>query len=355
MRIFSRYFAARFLGLFGAILTGSMLVIASIEILLNLDDMLRSGGGIYGALRYLVLRIPSYYWNGLVPISAAVAGFLSLGLAGHRFELLATRAGGIPVSRVATPVLLAAAGVAIFALGLDETWVVESSRIWTLQEKGGIEFRRGRLWYRQGQRIYNIGQPDLANREIQGIEIFELGPLGRLQQRIRAETAVLQAESIWQLRSVVVQDFDTSDPSAAPGIQRLETLDLELAPNLGDALLASDPSSLGARDLWKAIRNRSDDDEPDYPLRTALHLRLAQPATIGVLTLIGTCFGLRVERARSFGPPAFGVIAALGVFYALRSGIHILATGGVVPGSSIWLLLLGFAALGFVILARSPR
>ena len=76
VRIFSRYFAARFLTLFGGVLLVSILAVASVEVLLNLDDMLRSGDRTSGALRYLVLRIPSYYWDSLVPLAAAVGGSL---------------------------------------------------------------------------------------------------------------------------------------------------------------------------------------------------------------------------------------------------------------------------------------
>ena len=354
VRIFSRYFAARFLALFGGVLLVSVLAVACVEVLLNLDDMLRSGDRISGALRYLFLRIPSYYWNSLVPLAAATAGFLCMGLAGHRFETVATRAGGIPLVRLVGPVLLASIGVAIFSLWIDETWIVDSHRGWAQQEEKQLRLRGDRLWYHHGRRIYRIGRPDLSNRTIYGVEIFELDPDGRLHQKTYADRATIRSESGWQLQNVLVQKFDPSNPAAAAKIEIMDEVQLELAPNEDELLLASNPSSLRIRDLLNGIRT-SRDANPAYILLTALHQRLAQPVTIAILALIGIAFGLRVERARSFGLPAAGIVLTLGIFYGLRSGLSILGTGGVVPGSAIWLLLLAFTALAFVFLSRAPR
>ena len=308
VRIFSRYFAARFLAFFGGVLLGSMLVIACIEALLNLDDMLRSGDRLSGALRYLVLRIPSYYWTSLVPLAAATAGFLCMGLAGHRLETVATRAGGIPLSRLVSPVLVTATFVAISALAIDETWIVDSHRGWAEQEERKLRLRGDRLWYHHGRQIYRIGRLDLSNRKIYGVEIYELSADGRLRQKIDADHAIVQSEPDWLLKNVRVQEFDPSNPNTLPEIQSTNEIGLELAPNVDDLLLASNPASLRIGDLLDGIRRTTRDAEPEYLLRTALHQRLAQPVTIAVLALIGIAFGLRVERTRSFGLPATGLV-----------------------------------------------
>ena len=355
VRIFSRYFAARFLAFFGGVLLASILVVACVEVLLNLDDMLRSGDQISGALRYLVLRIPSYYWTSLVPLAAAAAGFLCMGLAGRRSETVATRAGGIPLSRLVGPVLAAATFVAISALAIDETWIVESHRGWAEQEERQLRLHGDRLWYHHGRRIYRIGRPDLSNRTIYGVEIYELDLDGRLQQKIDADRATVGSKADWHLQDVLIHEFDPANPTSLPKIRPAEELRLELAPNVDDILLASSPSSLRIGDLLDGIRRSSREAGPEYVLLTALHQRLAQPATIAILALIGVAFGLRVERARSFGLPAAGIVLTLGAFYGIRSGLSILGTGGVIPGSAIWILLGALATLGFLFLSRAPR
>jgi lipopolysaccharide export LptBFGC system permease protein LptF len=81
VRILSRYFVVRFTSLFAAILFASTLTIVIVEMLLNLDDMLRTQQGLVGVLQYLFLRIPSYYLRDLLPISAFAASFFTLAAA----------------------------------------------------------------------------------------------------------------------------------------------------------------------------------------------------------------------------------------------------------------------------------
>lgn len=332
-----------------------MLAIAGIEVLLNLDDMLRSGEGTSGALRYLFLRIPSYYWNTLVPLSAATAGFLCTGIAGRRLEMAATRAGGIPLARILAPILLASLAVSLVALGVDETWVVASHREGALHEKSPFALHGGQLWVNQGNRIYNLGEPDVTGRKFKKIEVFELDSQGRLERRTSAPNAEAQSESNWQLKDAVVQTFDPSDPTLPPAIQPRNSLNLELAPQLDEILLSARSSAIGLLELFNAIRNRPNQANSETVLRTALHQRMAQPVTIALMALIGIGFGLRVERSRNFGLPALGVVVTLGLFYSLQTGLSVLGTGGVVPGSSIWLLLLGLSTFGFGLVSCSPR
>ena len=70
---------SRFLGLFATVLAAAFLVLATIELVLNLDDMstfVRSdagsdaAGGVVDTLRYLGLRLTSYYLADVIPIAS---------------------------------------------------------------------------------------------------------------------------------------------------------------------------------------------------------------------------------------------------------------------------------------------
>jgi lipopolysaccharide export system permease protein len=124
VRILSRYFAVRFTGLFAAILFASTLTIVIVEMLLNLDDMLRAQDGMTGVLRYLFLRIPSYYLRDLMPVAAFAASFFTLATASRWHETTAVKAGGLSPHRIVLPILATAALLALASLILAETWVV---------------------------------------------------------------------------------------------------------------------------------------------------------------------------------------------------------------------------------------
>ena len=100
MRILSHYFAARFVGLFFTVLVASLLILATVEPVLNLEDVTGLRGsdsasferGWLGAwassLRYLGLRLSSYYLSDVLPIASFVAVFVLLAGSGRAMELM---------------------------------------------------------------------------------------------------------------------------------------------------------------------------------------------------------------------------------------------------------------------------
>ena len=354
MRIYSRHFVARFLGLFGAILVGSILAIAAIETLLNLDDMLRSGSGLAGALRYLFLRIPSYYWKAIVPVAVFAAAFLCLGLAAQRSEILAMKSGGLGLLRSAGPVLAAAVGVALAAGFVDESWGVASQRASLLEASRDVEFVRGGRWIEHGGRIYHLGRVDPERNLVHGIEIFERGPSGRLLRRVRAARAIPLEGSRFRLEEVTRITISPENPFSPPRVDSPATLEIDLGPRAVDALLASTPAALSLADLFLAL-SHPPNEQPDYRLRAELHLRLAQPATIVLLALLGAGFGLRVGDGRSLGRAALEGITVLAFFYGLRAALEILVVAGALPAASLWLGLGAATAAALSVLLRVRR
>ncbi|MFP6641637.1 MAG: hypothetical protein VCC04_15440, partial [Myxococcota bacterium] len=70
MRTLSRYFAVRYLNFFVAILIVSTLTITLVETFVNFEEASDPAEGMISLLRYLLIRIPSYYLHELIPISA---------------------------------------------------------------------------------------------------------------------------------------------------------------------------------------------------------------------------------------------------------------------------------------------
>ena len=79
-----------------------------------------------------------------------------------------------------------------------------------------------------------------------------------------------------------------------------------------------------------------------------LHVRLVEPATVFVLSLLAVPLGLRVERDRSLAPPAFYGVATVAAFFAAQSTAATLAVEAVIPpAAGVWtvpVLFLVFAA-----------
>lgn len=349
MRILARHFLSRYLQLFGAILLTSTLAISVIEVLLNFEEVFDHFDGASGLAHYLALRIPSYYLRDLVPLTSFAAAFFCFGLAARAREVTALRTGGLSSRRVALPVLLAAAGLSLATLFLNETLVLHTAREWSRIENPGeeITYRRGSFWYHRGNVIYNVREADPESGTLRGVSVFETSPEGRLLRSTRAEVVRVEEGRSWHFAEATARVFDPDEPGAPPRIEHLRDATLEVADARDLALLDARARHLSLRDLALYIEAQAADGREVTRYRGILHERLAEPLTVLVFALLATPLGLSVERTRSMATAAVVGVALLGAFFAVRTVASLFAAGGVAAAAPApWLVLGAFAALG---------
>ena len=358
MRILSRYFVARFLGLFVVTLFASTLVIVIVEMLLNLDDMLKRQAGLAGALGYLFLRIPSYYLRDLVPIATFVAAFFSMGLGASWRETTAFKAGGISPHRVALPVLGAALALSLATFAVNETLVIRSVQEWSHQQGGvkSIAFRRGAFWYQRGTTIYNVGSAEPKDRLLRQVEVFELSPTGRILRRIQAPRVEIGADNRWRFENATIREFDPLHADEAPAVSRVDQIWMEMSDSGESALLAANASTLSLETLWGFIDTQLERGEPVERLRAALHTRLSDPVGVLLFAMLAIPLGLRVEQTGSLSLPAFYGVTVIAAFYALHNTGTTLANSGVVPAAvALWITPFVFTLGACWAFYRVPR
>lgn len=359
MRILSRRFLASYLGLYAVLLIASLLVIAMIEMMVNMERALEFQRGAQGIATYLLLRLPSYYLPYLVPATSFAAAFLAIGLAARAQEILAAKAGGIPPQRIALPLLGAAAALSAAALLVFDTVVRDSGAALRRTRQGDpvakLFSSQGSFWYHHGRVLYNVQEADRTTGTLRDVRVYERDAAGRLLRSIHAETARVASERGWELFDATIRSFDGGDPGAAPRVERQQRALLPVAAEHELALLDADASALPLRELSAYVdaMRRSGRDPTRY--QALLHARLAEPLSVLLFALLGVPLGLMVERTRSLGIAALHGIALVGLYYALQSVSQILAAGGIAPAAAgPWLLLVGFSGFGTWRLLRTP-
>ena len=358
MRILSRYFVARFLRLFAAILFAATLSIMVVEMLLNLDDMVGPKAGISEALGYLFLRIPSYYLGDLIPISSFSAALFCFGLASQELEVTASKAGGVSMLRIALPILVAASVLGVGTYFVNEALIIPTTRAFAERESGGesISFKRGKFWYHKGQTIYNIGAAQPRRKMLLDVSIYQLSPGGRLNRRVEAPRVTVRKDNEWHLEDALVRRFDLSNPGAPPVLKRHKQLQLNVGPSGMNALRSADPATLNTLDLREYIRLRSARGEPVQNLEAILYQRAVAPFTVVFLALLGIPLGLHVERTRSLTRPLLYGVAGMAAYYALRDIGYTMVTEGVAPAAPVsWTTVLLLGTVGTIALLRAPR
>ena len=359
MRILSRHLLASYLGYYAAILVASLLVIAIIEMMVNLDRALEFQRGALGVATYLLLRLPSYYLPYLLPAASFAAAFLAIGVPARAQEIVAAKAGGIPPQRVALPVLLAAAALSLVALVLFETLVRDSGMAYQRTRAGDpndtLFSNQGSFWYHRGRVLYNVREADRESRTLHGVRVYERDEAGRLRRAIHAESAHIASDHRWELHDATFRSFDPQDPGAAPKVEHREHALLDVASERELALLDADASTLPLPELraYIAAMDRSGRDPTRY--RALFHARLAEPVSVLLFALLAIPLGFAVERTRSLAVAGLQGVAWVAAFYGVQATTEVLGAGGVAAAiAAPWLVLTGFGGFGFYRLLRTP-
>jgi len=348
VRILSHYFVARFLGLFVLVLVSAILVLATIELVLNFEDISSFGAESQSVFRYLWVRLASYYVPDLIPIASFFAAFLTFGWAGRTMELIATQSGGIRTGRLVAPVLVSALILSLATAILHETLVLRAKQIWSVEARGGgqeLDFDRRGFWVQKGRIVSRIDHADRESRTLYGVEIFERAEEGRILRVIRADRVEIGEQGHWNARDARVWRFDPSDPAIDPRVEEHASLTLERDSFGGRAPAEADAAALPIRSLTRHLELNPDETPSGLRrLRGTLHDRISDPWLVGLFAALALPFALRIDRRGNFARPAVEGAATLGAYFLLRSAGTTLAREGLFPvGLTPWLVIALFS------------
>jgi LPS export ABC transporter permease LptG len=353
VRILSRYYATRFLGFYAGILVVSTLTIVIVEMLLNLDDMLRLQPGAAGMAHYLFLRIPSYYLRELFPITSFAAAFFALALSAQDLEIMAIKTGGISPRRAIAPILLCAGLVAVLSFALGETWILSATRDWNRQRSGSgpdISYRQGSFWYYKGRTIYNISSADPTSDTLQGVRLFELNAQGRLLRSIEGSEVVVGQDDIWRFQSATIRRYSPDAPDSPSLAETVSNFSLPAGQHGTIAMIETDLQSLSVAMLREYIATRLSEAEDVHRIEAVLYARYGEPFLVVLFALLAAPLGLLVEERRGFGAPVLLGIVIVASYFTLRSVTSTLASEGVVPAlvatAGLHLLYVGAGVAG---------
>lgn len=374
MRILSHYFVARFLGLFATVLVAAFLILATIELVLNFDDLstfgssqlatspgsataLSAGGRALDIAHSLGIRLASYYMADVIPIASFLAVFVTFAWAGRAMELVGIQAGGVRLTRVILPVLILTIILSFATAILHETLILRSQQVSSGQSEGELgqpDFGREAFWFHRGPTITNISFADAETRTLHGVEIFERSAGGAIARVIRAEKVQIASDGVWHLEDADVWTFDPLDPTAATTLEKNDSMILDLDRISGEAMLQANPAYFPLATLAEYLDGNPENTPSSLRrIRGRYHERLASPWLVAVFGLLALPFALRVDERGRFGAPAAAAVATLSGFFLLRSAGETLGQQELIPvGLTPWLVIILFTLGSTIALAR---
>lgn len=333
-----------------------VLLFVVMDALRRLETFLNGHARAGQVLAYYLNVVPGFFVM-VLPFSLLLGVLFCLANLGKHNELVALRASGISVERVALPLL--AVGVAAslamfvvnekFAIGGDDRANV------ILQEIKGQPARveidnfffanttERRDWY---ARWFNPQSLQLVS-----LEIHQLSPDRKPQLDIYAERAQWE-NGAWRFHGVDLYDYAVSPPLVTRVAETNFPFLTEAPPRM--LVEGRKPDQLKTRDLRRYIRaaRRAGHRAELAKYETTMHYRYAFPFTCFIVVWIGVPLGMRVSRRG----PMISVGLALGLavtFYFLTNILLALGSGHYIPPLvAAWATHALFAVIGGVLLYR---
>ncbi|MGB2624774.1 MAG: LPS export ABC transporter permease LptF [Candidatus Acidiferrum sp.] len=359
-RLMDLYILRRFFSYFLLLMASFIFLFEAFTFFELLDDIARHGVPFLVVIDYFRYLTPYLLYN-LAPLGALVAVLVTLGIMSKNNEVVACKASGISLYRLAMPLLFAGLALAASMIVLDETYLPYANQRQDAlrnQIKGrpAQTYTRPQRWiFGNNEKIYNYDLFDPTQNLFGGLNVVELDPATfQMKRRIYASRAEWSdSEKVWVLEGGWVRDFSGGT------ITRYEPFRVTSLPEL------SEPPSYFNREVrqasqmsWGALRRYIDDlHKAGFDvsnLTVQWHVKLAFPLIAPISMLLAIPFALLVGTRGALGGVTLGV--AIGIVY--WTGARLLeAMGGVgqlPPFLAAWSTDITFLFLGLYFFFKMP-
>jgi lipopolysaccharide export system permease protein len=361
-RIIDRYVAAEViapLGL-GVVLLTFALVTGR---LLKLTEMVVNHGVTLGDVMSLIGYIMPAFLELTLPMALLIGVLMGFGRMSGDRELVAARACGMSLYRLATPVM----GVALVVWGLS-SWLAFSVRPWAnshLREQL-FELTQTRSTAGLKEKVFNRNFPGLvvyvdqistSDESLHGVLISDARD-PRQENTIIARAGRLIPDPTAQaitLRLFAGSVFGVNAENNTSHVTSFRTYDLNVHPEEGLGMAAQDPEEMSLGQLRHTIAEARAKGLPDRDAEAELAGKYTLPFTTILFALLGVPLGLK--PARGGQSERFGVAIALFFLYysLMRAGEALAQRGALNAFAAMSIPDIAFTILAVWLFLRAAR
>ena len=324
------YLLRRFFSYFALLMLVFIFLFEAFTFFELLDDIARHRIAFVVVMDYFWFLTP-YLIYQLAPLAALVAILVTLGIMSKNNEIVACKASGISLYRLAAPLLLAGLALAASMIVLDDTFLPYANQRQDalrnqIKGKPPQTYRQPERWiFGENSKIYNYDLFDPAQNIFGGLTVLEIDPVTfEMRRRVFAARAQWSdSQKLWLLESGWIREF--SDGT----ITRYERFNVKDLPELTEPPSYFNREVLPAIQMsWPQLRRYIDDLRRAgfdvSALTVQWHRKLAFPLIAPISMLLAFPFAFLVGTRGAIGGVAIGV--AIGIIYWL--GAELLAAMG---------------------------
>jgi len=335
----------------------AMLMIV-IDLFGTLDEFIENHARFSTVVHYYLILFPEMFVH-IMPMALLLALLFCLANLSKYNELVAMRASGISLIRLAVP-LLAVGFVATIAVFTVDELFVPHSREQADALRASVKGRSARDWLLENfffdntvdHRDWFARRFDTRQFEMDNVEVHDRKENGAPKIDVYAESARWM-DGQWHFFNATVYNYDR-DPPSVVSVPETNFPALRESPKRL-AVEGKKPNQLTTRELRRYInaQRRARHLAGLAKYEVELQTRYAFPMTCLIVVLIGIPLGMRVSRSG----PLLGVGTALTLvvsFYFLNYITLAFGNGGRIPPVvAAWMTDAIFAAVGVVLLVRA--
>lgn len=350
MTILDRYCAKEFI----RYLLMIMLAFVGLYLIIDFFEKIRmfvsNRATLYQMLSFVAFNIPMVMWQ-MLPASVLVAALVSFSSLSRNNEIMAIKACGISLYRLARPIIIIAVVVSGLAFIVSEFVTPYTNqrakhiKLVEIQKREPVgSFKSNQIWYRAPEGIYNIKGFDTRTNNLWGVTLYQVDHKMRLVKRLDAARAEWR-EGKWVLYNVVVTTFT---PAMFPELHFLSSQTVALS-TLPDNLKAGqkDADNMGYMELGRYIREMQGNGYDATSYRVDLYGKLAFPLASIIMAVIGFASALQgVKTGNRTKGLVVGIAIGFSYWIVFAFTISLGHAGGLSPLLAAWSanLLFGLAA-----------
>jgi LPS export ABC transporter permease LptF/LPS export ABC transporter permease LptG len=330
--IIDLYLLRRFFYNFVTIMAVFILLFQTFTFFELLDDIARHHIPFFVVVNYFRYLIP-YLLYQLTPLGALVAVLVTFGVMAKNNEIIAFKASGISLYRLAVPILISGAVLAGALFVLDSTYLPYANQRQDalrnqIKGKPPQTYTRPQRWiFGENSKVYNYDLFDSTQNLFGGLTVIELDPSTfEMRRRVFATRARwLMPEKTWVLESGWVRDFDGGQVTRYAPFTVTTLPELVEAPSYFNREVIQ-AIQMNLFDLDRYIAGLQNAGFEVSPLRVQWHKKLAYPLIAPISMLLAIPFALLVGNRGAVSGIAMGV--GIGIAYWAISAL-LEAMGGI--------------------------
>jgi len=300
-----------FMGIGLAVATALFVVI---DLLQTLDRYIRIKPPLLYVLEHFVYRVPAALHDGLPVVMLVATIFLFLALTRYH-ELTAMKAAGMSLYRVAAPILLLGAGVAVTAGLFQELLLPRLNELGDEVDRVKIRGQmprhlqsRERLWLRTADsRFYRVELLNPGSADLYGVTVLEVDHTTfRLQSRLDARRAHWTPDG-WELTDGAFREFS---PSGEVQTIPFVVTALDLREDIDDFTKIHKPiSAMSYSELKDYVVRLEATGFQAKKYAVELYSKISFPVVNLIMVLVAIPFSLQSPR----GGRLFGIALAIAI------------------------------------------